>query len=105
MDRSPPGSPVHGIYQARLLEWVAISSSMGSSRPRDLTHIFGIGRRILYHTATLEALGAIQKVKVKVAQLCPTLCGHGSLGQTGVGSLSRLPNPGIEPRSSESQDS
>ena len=35
LDRSPPGSSVHGILQARTLEWVAISSSRGSSRPRD----------------------------------------------------------------------
>ena len=34
-DCSPPGSSVHGILQARTLEWVAISSSRGSSRPRD----------------------------------------------------------------------
>ena len=32
-----PGSSVHGIFQARLLEWVAISYSRGSSRPKDLT--------------------------------------------------------------------
>ena len=32
---SPPGSSVHGILQARILEWVAISFSRGSSRPRD----------------------------------------------------------------------
>jgi len=36
MDCSPPGSSVHGIFQARLLEWVAISFS-GSSQPRDQT--------------------------------------------------------------------
>ena len=39
MDCSPPGSSVHGILQARILEWVAISSSRGSSRPRDWTLI------------------------------------------------------------------
>ena len=39
MDCSPPGSPVHGISQARILEWVAISSSRGSSRARDQTCI------------------------------------------------------------------
>jgi len=39
MDGSPPGSSVHGIFQARILEWVAISYSRGSSRPRDQTHI------------------------------------------------------------------
>ena len=32
---SPPGSSVHGIFQARILEWVAISFSRGSSRPSD----------------------------------------------------------------------
>ena len=34
-DGSPPGSPIPGILQARILEWVAISSSRGSSQPRD----------------------------------------------------------------------
>ena len=36
---SPPGSSVHGILQARILEWVAISFSRGSSRPRDQTQV------------------------------------------------------------------
>ena len=35
MDCSLPGSSVHGIFQARVLEWVAVSFSRGSSRPRD----------------------------------------------------------------------
>ena len=35
--RSPPGSSGHGSLQARILEWVGISSSRGSSRPRDRT--------------------------------------------------------------------
>ena len=39
MDCSPPGSSVHGILQARTLEWVAIPSSRGSSRPRDQTKV------------------------------------------------------------------
>ena len=39
MDYSPPGSSVHGIFQARILEWVAISSSRGSYPPRDWTGI------------------------------------------------------------------
>ena len=37
MDCSPPGSSVHGIFLARILEWVAMSSSKESSRPRDQT--------------------------------------------------------------------
>ena len=45
-DRSPPGSSIHGIFQARILEWVAISFSRGSSRPRDQTRVSRIaGRR------------------------------------------------------------
>ena len=39
MDCSPPGSSVHGILQARILEWVAISFSRGSSQPRDRTQV------------------------------------------------------------------
>ena len=39
MDGSPPGSFVHGNFQARILEWVAISFSWGTSQPRDRTHI------------------------------------------------------------------
>ena len=39
MDCSPPGSSVHGILQARILEWVAISFSRRPSQPRDGTHV------------------------------------------------------------------
>ena len=39
MDCSLPGPSVHGILQASILEWVAISFSRGSSRPRDQTHV------------------------------------------------------------------
>ena len=56
MDCSPPGYSVHEISQARILEWVAISFSRGSSQPRDFTHVSCIGRQILYHWATWEAL-------------------------------------------------
>ena len=37
MDRSPPGSSIHGILQARMLEWVTMPSSRGSSLARDRT--------------------------------------------------------------------
>ena len=39
MDHSLPGSSVHVILQARILEWVAMPSSRGSSRPRDRTRV------------------------------------------------------------------
>ena len=57
-DCSLSGSPVHGILQARILEWVAISCSRESSRPRDQTCISlisCIGRQILYACAPWEA--------------------------------------------------
>ena len=45
---SPSGYPVHGIFQARILKWVAIFSSRRSSQPRDGTRVCCIGRRILH---------------------------------------------------------
>ena len=48
MDCSLPGSSVHGIFQARILEWVAISFSRGSFRPKDRTQVSRIiGRRFI----------------------------------------------------------
>ena len=52
----PPGSSVHEILQARILEGVAVPFSRGSSWPRDWTLVSCIGRWILYHLATWEAL-------------------------------------------------
>ena len=52
MDCSTPGSSVHGFFQARILEWVAISFSSESSQPKDQTHIsyvFCIDRQAPYH--------------------------------------------------------
>ena len=54
---SLPGSSVHGISPAKILEWVAIPFSLGSSLPRDRTQVSCIGRRILHHWATREAPG------------------------------------------------
>ena len=56
MDCSPPGSSAHGILQARILEWVVISFSRGSSQPRNLigfSYVSSIGRRVLYHLCHL----------------------------------------------------
>ena len=55
MDCILPGSSVHVISQARILEWVTISSSSESSGPRDWTHISCIDKRIRYRWATREA--------------------------------------------------
>ena len=56
MDCSPPGSSVHGISQARILEWVAVAFSRGSSRPRDRTHVSCIGRWFFYCRAATRPL-------------------------------------------------
>ena len=52
---SPPGFSVYGILQARILEWVAISCSKGSSWPRDWTHVSCIAEGFFTHWATWEA--------------------------------------------------
>ena len=53
---SPPSFSVHGILQARILEWVAFSFSRGSSWLRNQIQVSYIGRQILYPWATREAL-------------------------------------------------
>ena len=55
MDCSLPGSSLHGILQARVLEWVAISFSRGSSQPRDQTRVSLIPGRCFNLWATREA--------------------------------------------------
>ena len=55
---SPPGSSVHGVFQARIPQWVAISSSRGSSQSWDqiqISCVSCIGRKILYHCTTWGA--------------------------------------------------
>ena len=55
VDCSPPSSSIHGILQARTLEWVAISFSRGSSWPRDWTQVSRIASRCFNFWATREA--------------------------------------------------
>ena len=89
MDYRPAGSPVHGICQARILEWVALSFCRGTSQPRNQTHASCgsyIGRQILYLWATREAhilfiliykcvyISVCWAVLCLAAQSCPTLC-------------------------------
>ena len=74
MDCNSPGSSVHGILQARILEWVAVSYSRRSSQFRDQTRvscISCIGRQILYHCPTwknLETAGSTQISQEEAAQ-------------------------------------
>ena len=53
---SPPGSSVHGILQARILEWVAISFSRGSSQPRDQTQVTTL-QKTIYQLSHQGSLG------------------------------------------------
>ena len=55
MDYSPPGSSVQGILQVKILEWVAISFSRGSSQPRDQTQASHTTGRFFTISATKEA--------------------------------------------------
>ena len=62
MDCSPPGSSVHGILQVRILEWVTISFSRGSSQPRDQNQVSCIAGAL-----TSEPPGKPIKVKISLS--------------------------------------
>ena len=68
MDCSPPGSSVHGILQVKILEWVAIPSSRGSSQPRDQTLV----SRIAGWFFTIWALGKthIRRIYFTIWEYC-----------------------------------
>ena len=67
-----PGSSVHRILQAKIVEWVAISSSRGFSQHRDWTSVSYsscIGRQIPYHWATWEALTICELVQIIIVKI------------------------------------
>ena len=76
MDCSLPGSSVHGISQARVLEWVAISFSKGSFQPRDQTLISCLAGRFFTTESPGKPIRSLirvkyqssVKIKIKVAQ-------------------------------------
>ena len=70
MDCGAPGSSVHGISQARILEWMAISFSRGSSRPRDGTHIFWQDYLPLSHQGSSVIRNGRERYKLKI---CPMM--------------------------------
>ena len=73
MNCGPPGSSVQGIYQAKILEWVAVPFSRGSSRLRYWTHVSLRLLRWQAGSLPLELLYAAAAA-AKSLQLCPTLC-------------------------------
>ena len=66
MDCSPPGSSVHGILQARIVEWVAMPSSRRSSWPRNQTKVSCVAGRFFTIWATREALLEIPVSKTRL---------------------------------------
>ena len=74
MDCSLPGSSVHGIFQARILEWVAISFSRRPSWSRDWTQVFHIVGRHFTVWATRKVHYPAAAAAAKSLQSCPTLC-------------------------------
>ena len=77
MDCSPQGSSVHGILQARILEWVAISFSRGSSQPRDRIRVSRIGGRRFNLWATREVhTCTYAKGYEVVLKISVTLCSY-----------------------------
>ena len=67
MDCSLPGSSVHGIFQAIVLEWIAISFSRGSSQPRDRTRVSHIIDRCLTIRATRKVINKSLSAQIQ----CP----------------------------------
>ena len=65
VDCSRPCSSIYGIFQARILEWVAISFSRGPSQPRDWTRVAHIVSRCFTVWATREVLAWIWKCRVR----------------------------------------
>ena len=66
MDSSLPGSAVHGIFQARILEWAAISFSRGSYQPRNQTRVSCIADRLFTIWATREDKGAYKRLTLSL---------------------------------------
>ena len=73
MDYSLPGSSVHGISQARILEWVALSFSRGSSQPRDWTQVTRIAGRRFTVWATRETIYQMLDTLRRITTILQTL--------------------------------
>ena len=69
MDCNLSGSSVHGVFQAIVLEWIAISFSRGSSQPRDQTRVSHIVDRRLTISATRAVHKYINSIYIKVSQV------------------------------------
>ena len=95
MDCSPPGSSAHEILQARILEWVAISFSRGSSQPRDQTRVSCIAGGFFTDWGTREVLRAKIRSKYRQKDLPRWLSGKESTYN--AGDLGLIPGSGRSP--------
>ena len=73
IDCSPPGSSIQGIFQTRVLDWVAISFSRGSSWPRDWTQVSHIAGRHFTVWATREAHSGIRAAQNSLRKILAPL--------------------------------
>ena len=94
MDCSPPSSSVHGILRARIVEWVAIPFSTGSSQPRDRTWVsLTAGRSFIVWAKTTHI--PINKTKLhqfsSVPKSCSTLCNPMDCSKSGFPVHHQLP--------------
>ena len=75
MDCSPPGSSVHGILQARILDWIAIPFSREYCQPRNRTGVSSLkADSLLSESPGKTCLPIIPAAAAKLLQSCPTLC-------------------------------
>ena len=88
MDCSPSGASVHGILQARILEWGAIPFSRGSSQPTDQTQISSIVGRCYNLWATREA-----SVRVYILKITVNVNGINTLTKTQAGWMNKKTRP------------
>ena len=90
VDCSLPGSSTHGILQTRILEWVSIAFSRGSSWPRDWTWVSHIGGRCFNLWATGEALAILRDAIINISlYMLICLCAHDVGGNSRIGIVSK----------------
>ena len=84
MDCSLPGSSIHGIFQARVLEWIAISFSRGSSQPRDRAQVsHTVDRRFTIWGSMNQ--GKLEMVKQEMGRMNVDILGISEVKWTGMG--------------------
>ena len=97
VDCNLPGSSVHGILQARILEWVTVPFSRGSSQARDQTQVSHIAGGYFTVWATREALKGTQKFLLALRPRAEAMIWKGQIQSFKAWVRSRDPKPGSDP--------